>query len=322
MSTAAEIQPVAVSSSEHEDGSPPVTKGSSSRPAVISTVSSPTDQSRASSKTAKRASGPPPGYKLIKRRKEDGTFITIARKMTPEELETTLPKKPAITPDFATSDIDSRNQEGIAYNIITVRDSDGALIRVKRPIKAGYQTCTPSSPAGTTRGVAMASTDRQEEPAQSQSIPNSELKSPEMSAFVSVIASEAAQAADSAGSVTKEKPIDTEAALLQQKETHRQKRMQKFRGSLIRGFGAILGSSTGHLDLNMDDNFQHSHELAGDIEDGDIIDSDQSWSDDDDDDNDDGENGVGDEHDHGDDEIGEFTHGELNFDLSSRRLEL
>lgn len=314
MSTETEYQQVAMPSSEHMAVSPTITRNSTSNPAMSNTITSPINQSGVSSNSAQRAFGPPPGYKLIKRRKEDGTFITVARKMTPEELEMAAQKAPASETGCGTASMSSTGKEGTAYKIITVRDSDGAVIRVKRPVKAERPACTTSSPAEKANGVALESADRHENTAQSTAVHDSEFKSPTMSAFADVIASGAAKATDTVSPVVKERPIDSEAAILQQKETYRRKRMQKFRGSMIRGFGTVLGSSIGHLDLTADDEFYHSHEPAGDIQDGDIIDSDQSWSDDDEDD---GEFGVGHEHEHGNDDNGESGHRKLNPDLKA-----
>lgn len=299
-SASIEIQPVPMSPNGHGGISPVANSDSTTKPAVTSTVSSPIQPSRASLNATKRVSGPPPGYKLIKRRKEDGTSITVMRKMTPEEIEMAEQKSPAKLNPVA--------QENIAYKIITVRDSDGALIRVKRPIKPEASVLTPSLPAENTKDNTLDPVNKQGDSALSPSLKISELKSPAMSSFTNDTVPETPKAADIGSPVIEERPIGMEAALQQQKEEYRRKRTQKFRSSLIRGFGTMLGSSIGHLDLDMDDELHHSHEPAGDIEDGDIIDSDQSWSDDDDD-NDDG--GVDDEHDHGNDDSGERGHGEL-----------
>lgn len=268
------------------------------KPAVTSTVSSPTQPSGPSSNIAKRAPGPPPGYKLIKRRKEDGTSITIMRKMTPEEITMAEQKSPAKLNPVA--------QEKVAYKIITVRDSDGALIRVKRPIKPETSTLTPSPHIEKTKDNTLNPVSWQGDGVLSPPIKGPELKSPAMSSFSNDTVPETPKAAEAGSPVIKENPIDMEETLQQQKEEYRRRRTQKFRSSLIRGLGTMLGSSIGHLDLDIDDDFHHSHEPAGDIEDGDIIDSDQSWSDDD---NDDG--GADDEHDHGNDDSAEGVHGKL-----------
>lgn len=297
MSTASEeIQPLPMSPYEHVGVFTVADSDSTTKPAVTSTVTGPIQISRASLNTAKKATGPPPGYKLIKRRKEDGTSITVMRKMTPEEIEMAEQKSPG--------KLNPAVQEKIVYKIITVRDSDGALIRVKRPVKPEISAPTPSSPSKSTQDNTLDQVNQQGD-AKSPSLKDSELKSPAMSSFTNDIVPEKPKAAETGSPVVNERPIDMGAELQQQKEAYRRKRMQKFRGSLIRGFGTMLGSSVGHLDLNIDDDFHHSHEPAGDIEDGDIIDSDQSWSDDDDD------GVVGDEHDHGDDDNREGGHGEL-----------
>lgn len=287
--------------SPHENGDIPTVADtiSATKPAVTSSNPSPTQLSGASPSTTKRASGPPPGYKLIKRRKEDGTSITIMRKMTPEEIGMAGQKSPAMISPVA--------QEKLAYKIITVRDSDGALIRVKRPIKPQDPAATPSSPTKSIQHNTFDLVHQQQDGIKSPSLKSSDFKSPAMSSFTNVEVPETLETAEAGSPVVNERPIDIDLALQQQKEAYRQKRMQKFRGSLIRGFGTMLGSSMGHLDLNMDDDFHHSHEPDGDIEDGDIIDSDQSWSDDDDDDD-----GVGDEHDHSHDDSREGVHGEMN----------
>lgn len=68
----------------------------------------------------------PPGYKLIKVRKADGTIITVKKKLSPGEYTDQHKDKP-----------DETTNSGIEYKIVTVRMPNGSLAKVKRPIKPG-----------------------------------------------------------------------------------------------------------------------------------------------------------------------------------------
>lgn len=284
-----DIQPVVASAAEAQKST--MVESIVSRSETTVTSSSPGPGQTVESPTAavRKPTKPPPGYKLIKRRKEDGTYITIMRKMSPEELErasiaSPAPTSPALNP-------------AVKYKIVTVRDSDGGLIRVKRPIKPEDQpSSTPASPTQdeSKPGSPLAQGSLASRPTSPDSLQSGTSDKPRN--IDGVVAGTTSTEAPS--TPMGEQPLDMAAALAEQKEIFRQKRMRRMKGSLIRGLGTILGSSVQHTDLDFGDDHHGSHQDAGDIEDGDIIDSDQSWSEDDDDDDDlDGHHHETEEHD-------------------------
>lgn len=227
--------------------------------------------------------------------------------MSPNQLEAAKQQSPTGQPHCVTDIVD----KGVQYKIITVRDSDGALIRVKRPIKAEASAfeCPPP------RNKSDAETDpgqKQEESGPSPSVAVSDSKSSDIPTHADGTVSATAKATTSEQFVEKEKAIDMAEAQLQQKQMHCQKRLHRIRGSLICGLGTVLGSSIQHADFDVVDELHDSHDVAGDLEDGDIIDSDQSWSDEDEDDD-----GGGDEYDHTIDDKVELGHGEQDTDEKS-----
>lgn len=300
------VSPAAPSFCESQPVTPIVNSASNSNVAVTSPVSSPVSSpvqfTSMSVSMSPKPAGVPPGYKLIKRRKEDGTFITVMRKMSPQELEVAEHTGSGGQGDQTTPVPNFVASQGVKYRIVTVRDSNGALIRVKRPIKPedASSTLPPSSPD---KGTSESKAVKPNTDAPSSSTDGTPSKSSETSPSSDNKAAGVTRAPEGDLAVVQEESIDKAAALAQQKEFYRQKRMHRMKGSLLRGFGTVLGSSIGHMDF--DDDHHGSHEAAGDIEDGDIIDSDQSWSDDDDDDH----GGNDNDHDDGD----EQHHGELKF---------
>ncbi|KAH8671589.1 hypothetical protein BX600DRAFT_510254 [Xylariales sp. PMI_506] len=272
--------------------SPPSGTGGSAEPTIPKTP-------------LKKPNRPPPGYKLVQRRKEDGTVVTMMRKLTLEELEasgqTTPP--PQVTTDPAAQQ----------YKIVTVRDSSGGLVRVKRPIKQGDQPAPGprTTPAKEENDAAKVSegdgldsrSSRATDPAG---------KKVTTEATQNATASTTAATATTATTVAKdqtihEEPVDMAKALQDQNEFFRKRRMHRMKGTLLRGLGTVVGSVVGggHLDLDLDlHHHDHDYEDGGDFEDGDVLDSDQSWSDDDFEDNDFDDNDLHDTHDHDDDTFG------------------
>ena len=107
---------------------------------MLSTPASPADEaSREPAGSAPDAASPPPdkgvtsrppvkappGYKLVKVRKVDGTIVTVKKKLSPEELaaENTNTTAPATIPESKTD-----------YEVVVVRMPDGTLRKVKRPL--------------------------------------------------------------------------------------------------------------------------------------------------------------------------------------------
>ncbi|KAH8646878.1 hypothetical protein BX600DRAFT_443848 [Xylariales sp. PMI_506] len=216
-----------------------------------------------------RSNGPPPGYKLVKRRKEDGTIITMMRKMTPEELE-------AAGQSASTAAPAATDAKPAKYKIVTVRDANGTLLRVKRPIQPS-ENSPKSEPAG-------ASDKTSDKSAATDAVP--EPKSPSAFSWTASTVGKGSGNDSEPASPTVAKssestePVDISRSLSEQKNDFRQRRMSRLRRSLLMGFSTVVGSSVSHLDFD-----SHHHKgddgNLGDIKDGDIIDSDQSWSDDD-----------------------------------------
>lgn len=239
---------------------------------------------------------PPPGYKLVRRRKEDGTMITVLRKMTPEELEAAGQKEPITAPN-----------EGVLYKVVTVRNTDGSYIRVKRPIKSledASSTATTTVSASSTQAstpTEKSATDSIHTEANAKEQRKSDVK---MSPVTGVTAKKSLDRETAPVARAQGNNIDIEAALAEQKAFFRTQRAFKYKQSLIRGLGTIAGSAVGHMDFdysNDSNNSYEGHSGSHDIEDGDIIDSDNDWSDDDmDDDHHDDGHDHGDNHDHDD----------------------
>jgi pyruvate/2-oxoglutarate dehydrogenase complex dihydrolipoamide acyltransferase (E2) component len=229
---------------------------------------------------------PPPGYKLVRRRKEDGTMITVLRKMTPEELEAAGQKVPTTAPN-----------EGVQYKVVTVRNTDGSYIRVKRPVQSMENvsstatTTTPASPTQAPTPTEKSATDSIPTIVNAKDQRKPDVKTSPVTGVIAekFLDSETAPVAQAQGN-----NINMEAALAEQKAYFRKQRARKYKQSLIRGLGTIAGSAVGHMDLHHShdsDNSHGGHSGSHDIQDGDIIDSDNDWSDDDMDD---------DHHDHDD----------------------
>lgn len=115
---------------------------------------------------------PPPGFKWVKARKPDGTFITAKKRLTPEELEAQK-KAEAANPTPTAPKTDTPNTNGtpaeattpdaaVQYKVITARKPDGTLVKVKRPLKPGetVPTATTKKPAAVApSATAPASSD-------------------------------------------------------------------------------------------------------------------------------------------------------------------
>lgn len=103
---------------------------------------------------------PPPGFKWVKARKPDGTFITAKKRLSPEELEAQQKAEAANpTPTAPKTDTPVANgtpaepttpDAAVQYKVITARKPDGTLVKVKRPLKPGETvntTTTTKKPA-------------------------------------------------------------------------------------------------------------------------------------------------------------------------------
>ncbi|KAK1829561.1 hypothetical protein QBC39DRAFT_413233 [Podospora conica] len=91
---------------------------------------------------------PPPGFKWVKARKPDGTFVTAKKRLTPEELEAQKKADAANPPTPVAPKTDAPSTDvtpagpttpdaAVQYKIITARKPDGTLVKVKRPLKPG-----------------------------------------------------------------------------------------------------------------------------------------------------------------------------------------
>ncbi|KAK0743996.1 hypothetical protein B0T18DRAFT_448539 [Schizothecium vesticola] len=103
----------------------------------------------------------PPGYKLIKVRKPDGTIVTVKKKLSPEELEkqqqSAQPEALAPAPKTdATSPSVNAKKDAVQYKIITVRMPDGTLAKVKRPIDKTSANNPTEKPAGNAAATTTA----------------------------------------------------------------------------------------------------------------------------------------------------------------------
>lgn len=238
--------------------------------------------------TASSSAGIPPGHKLIKTRKEDGTFVTEVHKMSSQEAKSVGKTRPIsqigqeiAPPKFIIS-------QGVQYKVITVRDSNGVTRQMKRPVgpqdSSTHATTQDSASRDTTKAQSSLIT-KSEAGTHSSPTPPASGTQTEPSKISSRADEKAAISPISStpGGLTilSEEPLDIGAALADQKEAHRQKRTRRMKQSLVRGLGTIVGSSVGHMNLDMD------HEVHGghDADDGVDMDTDgQAWSDDNDDD--------------------------------------
>jgi hypothetical protein len=251
----------------------------------------------AAPKAASKPKRPPPGYKIISRPKPDGTVAYIFRKMTPEELAAagqTAPPAAAV------------EKPGVQYKIVMAKDANGAMIRVKRPINGSNETTAPSSTTSAQAGlgapklVTKTSATTSSKPAvtAAKSQPNGPVgKSENKKTPVPTTGDDKKPAAttttptititENAGTSGTQEPIDQARALAEQKEAFRRRRTHRMKGRLLSGFGSILGTSIGNIDMDDlgDVHNGGGYEDGGQIETGDILDSDQSLSESDDDDN-------------------------------------
>jgi hypothetical protein len=181
---------------------------------------------------AKRVSKPPPGYKFVKVRKEDGSIVTVKRKLSPEELAASV----------------------------------GSDVKPKESPKEDVVKSSPTSPSLTVSSVPGPPTTKSPTDTAAKSPTNTTAKS----------STETAVDAIPRGQSSPE-PASKEA-LEEQTARFREKRRSRFKNSLIRGIGPLVGAALPTIDIG---NWHNGDEVIDHEDDP----SDDDLYDDDDDDN-------------------------------------
>jgi len=225
----------------------------------------------------------PPGFKLVKVRKPDGTIVTVKRKLSPEEAAGT--GNAVLAPATTTS-----NTSGEAFKIVTVRQPDGTLVKVKRPVKdqedtpasaprkesnEGAAEKTTAKPLTTESSPAEAKREAKEpvaSGAKDAPAPADQKKDDASATRTVAIGSSAPVAAENTSAEADQAAI--QEALDEQTNFFRQRKTHQFKARLLRGVAAIAGSAVPAIEIG--DHFM----------DGDEIISDDDWSVDEDDDHD------------------------------------
>lgn len=227
------------------------------------------------SKYTAPSSNPPPGFKLVKVRKADGSIVTVKRKVTAEELAAGTDVS-----DTAQS-TSTANSSGTSFKIVTVRRPEGSLVKVRRTVNAQDQHLSAAFHGENAGGLPKNTTAEapSNRPAQCQDAvkapdpgEDSDHKEGEAAAPKPSDVNKVAHIQDLAIPV---KPDSDQAAvqeaLDEQKKSFRERKMRRFKKSLFRGVAAVAGASVRTLDI-------------GDFMEGDEILSDDDWSVDDDND--------------------------------------
>lgn len=218
-------------------------------------------------KAESKAPGSPPGYKLVKVRRPDGTTATVKRKLSPEETVAAPNAQPPATEAAIKKDTTPAVGEAPKFKIVSVRKPDGSLVKVRRQLQPGEEA--PPSPAAEVKKSISAVSSEKQSPEPKDAAPATTKSSTGM-----VVSSTEKSANGMEDAAVKEPSLEEQGAmqdaLRQQEEYNRDVRSHRFKSNLLRGFGVILGSTIPALEV-------------GDFMDGDEILSDDEFSEDDDD---------------------------------------
>ncbi|OIW25465.1 hypothetical protein CONLIGDRAFT_648490 [Coniochaeta ligniaria NRRL 30616] len=258
---------------------------------------------------------PPPGYKLVKVRKPDGSIVTVRRKLTGEEAAAA---GASATPQTASTSKPS----GETSTIVTVRQPDGTLVKVRRAVKKEDETPTAAPRSVLDEGAANNTTGKLQSTEPNQSDVNKGVKEAMASGPKDTSTPPAPKEADAPATHDVEKgttalptgpaePVTADAnqagmqdALDEQKNFFRQRKRHQFKTGLLRGVAAIAGSAVPAIEI-------------GDFMDGDEMLSDDDWSVDEDEDHDDRDHDTPDGHDGMSDAERDVHHGAVENDTRS-----
>lgn len=155
-------------------------------------------------------SQPPPGYKLVKVRKADGTIATVKRKLTPEE---------AAAAGTTLESIVSADTQANNFKIVTVRKPDGTLVKVKRAVNSELGDSPSKFTPQDTRDDAVNTSSPSESAPRSLDTTNETATVP-MSPLSD--------------------PGALGDALVEQRQYQRARKMHRFKTSLARGLGSVV----------------------------------------------------------------------------------
>lgn len=259
---------------------PPATGNMKPEEPTVASSATPVPSQSASASTP----GAPPGFKLVKVRKPDGSIVTVKRKLSPEEAA--APSAPV-----AAQPTPALKPSAEISKIVTVRQPDGTLIKVRRAVKNQNETPAAVPHGESDAGAGEKTAAKPLSAGASQPDPTKDLKQvvASESKDVSTPLDQKAVDAPTTRTVEKDKPapgagpadaVVTEAnlasmqdALDEQKNFFRQRKRHQFKTRLLRRVAAIAGSAVPAIEI-------------GDMMDGDEILSDDDWSVDEDDDDD------------------------------------
>lgn len=261
----------------------------------------------------------PLGFKFVKVRKDDGTIITVKRKLTADELP---PENSAST---IMTIAPSATKPGAEFKIVTVRKPDGTLIKVRRPIKkedvpaeGSKGSLAQNKPVSETREVTTESSTPDPAPEakpkdknvlpEKDSIPAQPLvRETKGSVLEEKPSQDKPTTVPKALTETKEPtavPESTQEALEAQKAHFRDGKRHRFKTTLLRGIAVVAGTAVPAIEI-------------GDLMDGDEVLSDDDWSIDEDHDHD----HHGDDDDVAHEQQADYDHGHSFDDDDSKTLE-
>ncbi|CAK7212230.1 hypothetical protein SBRCBS47491_001387 [Sporothrix bragantina] len=238
----------------------------------------------------------PPGYKLIKVKDAQGKIIVVKTKLTDEELAAAAKKGQTVKPDNSASE----KTKAVEYKIVSIPQSDGTLVKVRRPIHA--EDITSNKPAETKKteatnkdGKTVAVTEKEKTGPDDGDEPMDEATRKEM--------------------------------IRKQKHKYRMGRSRKYRRTLLRGFVMQL---IGELpDIEIDHGGFHDGDQVISDDDSDLdFDSDRDdndlFGDDHDHDDDDDDGGVHDGHDNdghdNDHDAGHTGDSDHKFNIKTKKI--
>jgi len=237
----------------------------------------------------------PAGYKIVKVRKPDGTLATVKRKLAPgEEPTTSAPAEAAPTDNGASKTSDGPPK----FKIVTVRKADGTLVKVRRPITNSSQVAeseeksaihgnaqpvepstvvaessTAVDKSSSTTAIDPAVVSRAVEapkPTIAAANPTNDPKGSHAVVPVTTDADKLKPSDDSSDFRAAERELA--GALAEQAIYNRQKRTDRLKSSLMRGFGMAVGSALPGLEISHD--FEDGDEIMSDDDDWSVDDGD------------------------------------------------
>jgi len=230
----------------------------------------------------------PPGYKIVKYRKDDGTECYAKKKLTPDELAATTNKP-----------IEGTAASSAEATASATQAADGVASAAKAPPKAKKTKAAPTKAAdgATTSKAVKGSAESQGSKGLSTSKSDAE----------AVARGPPEEGSGGAAALSQE---EVQRALEEQQQHFREKRLHRFKQSFLTGALRIAGSAIPALEISGHHGDGHHGDGDNDGDDGDL-DSLSDFDHDDDDDDHHGSGGGSDEHHDGGDD---HDHGDRDLD--------